>query len=109
MVANGGRAAHEKALLLLHEHAPAKLLRQAPLRAVAVARVSGRRDTESHPVSPAAALAALAPSTLVQLVGSDRWAFGRLARAVRAVPCHRLDVGTDPTQVPDVLRSLLAT
>jgi hypothetical protein len=107
MVANPDRPAGDKALCNLNDHVPQKLLRSAPLRAVAVPRITGRRDTTWAPAPAGAALTALAPSTLFQLAGADAFTFARLGRAVRKVPCYFLDVGTDPTQIPNAISSLL--
>jgi hypothetical protein len=107
MVSNPNREANEKALCLLADHVPDKLVARSPLRAVAIPRITGRRETATSQASPAAALAALAPSTLFQLRGATGEALARLARAVRAVPCHYLDVGTDPEGIPAAIRSLM--
>jgi hypothetical protein len=107
MVANPDRPATDKALCFLNDHVPDRLMKSAPLRAVAVPRVTGRADTTTAPAPPSAALAALAPSTLFQLAGADTSTFSRLSRAVRSVSCHYLDLGTDPAQIPAAIRSLL--
>ena len=107
MVRNPDRTPPDKALCLLAEHLPERLLAAAPLRAVAIPHVTGRAETVVEPASPAAALRALAPSTLLQLRGTDGAAFTRLARAVRSVPCHHLHLGSDPAGVAAACRSLL--
>ena len=107
MVTNPDRPPSDKALCLLADHVPGKLVASAPLRAVAIPRISGRRETTTSEATAAAALAALAPSTLLQLHGADSASLGRLAQAVRTVPCHYLDVGTDPAGVPGAVHSLL--
>jgi hypothetical protein len=107
MVTNRRRPASDKALCLLADHVPGKLLASAPLRAVAIPRITGRRRTTTSEATAAAALAALAPSTLLQLHGAGETTLARLAQAVRAVPCHYLDVGTDPAGVPRAIHSLL--
>jgi hypothetical protein len=107
MVSNPDRTAGEKALCLLAEHVPDRLVRAAPLRAIAIPRITPGSETTVEPASPAAALAALAPSTLLQLRGTDGAALTRLARAVRSVPCHHLNLGSDPAGVAMACRSLL--
>jgi hypothetical protein len=107
MVENPARPPDDKGLIYLHERAPDKLLREAPLRAIAIPHVTGARDTHTAPATASEALGALAPSTLLQLVGRDRSALARLAHAVRAVPCHRLELGTEVAQVPEALGKLL--
>jgi hypothetical protein len=107
-MASSSRVRDEKALLFLHEHAPGRLLDTAPLRGIVVPHVAGRPETTVGPASPAAALAAVAPSTMLQLPGSGEATLRRLGEIVRAVPCHRLEVGTDPGGVADALAALLA-
>lgn len=107
MVTNPERSPSEKAICMLADHVPDKLLARAPLKAVVIPRITGLRGTTSTPASASAALGALAPSTLLQLHGAAAAALARLARAVRSVPCHYLDVGTDPAGVPPAIHSLL--
>ena len=107
MVSNPDRPRGEKALCLLADHLPEKFIARAPVRAVAIPRVTGRTDTSVAPATGAAALAAVAPSTLAQLRGANGDAFTRMARLVRAVPCHYLDVGTDSDGVAAAIRSLV--
>jgi hypothetical protein len=45
---------------------------------------------------------------MLQLPGSGEATLRRLGEIVRAVPCHRLEVGTDPGGVADTLAALLA-
>jgi hypothetical protein len=108
MVSNPDRPPSEKALCLLAQHVPEKLISRAPVRAIAIPRISGRTETTTSRASASAALAALAPSTLFQLRGSGKGALARLAGAVRAAPCSYLDVGTDPAGVASAISELLA-
>ncbi|MEA2391192.1 MAG: hypothetical protein QOK31_1301 [Solirubrobacteraceae bacterium] len=107
MVSNPDRPDGDKALCFLAEHAPGKLLQHAPLRALALPRISGRRETVTEPAPRAAVLGALAPSTLFQLASPDPSALARIGEVVRSVPCHYLDVGTDAAQIPPAVRSLV--
>jgi hypothetical protein len=96
----------EKALLDLNR-LPEKLLAAAPLRAVAIPRIVAGEST-ARPASSGAALAAVAPSTLLQLPGNDGRTMTTLREIVAEVPCHDLEVGSDPTRIPPVVESLLA-
>jgi hypothetical protein len=98
----------EKVILDLNSHVPAKLLASAPLRAVLIPRVTGRPETTSDPCSGGEALAALAPSTMLQLPGSDEDTLAGLREIVGSVPCHRLAVGTDPSLIPPEIEKALA-
>lgn len=65
-----------------------------PLRALLLPRVA-ERTGELEPVSQAQALAALAPSTLLQLPNSRGGDLAALARLVRTIPAYRVAVGPD--------------
>jgi hypothetical protein len=60
------------------------------------------------PASPAAGLAALAPSTIFQLPGAGKEAFQAMGQLVRQVPCYQLNLGTDIGEIPEVILELLA-
>ncbi len=99
----------EKSIYYLAEHAPERITRTRPLRAVLVPRIARGSGTRLEPVSPGAALAALAPSTLFQIAHSGSAAFAELAQLVRRVPCYELLVGDSPETAPAVIRDLLTT
>jgi hypothetical protein len=97
----------EKAVLFVHEALPARMLRTAPIRAVVLPRVVTGGLTRIVPVTPAAGMRALAPSTVFQLLDTGRRSFGAVASLVRRVPSFRLDLGADAENVPAVLSDLL--
>ncbi len=107
MVNNHDRLDGEKAMIFLHEHAPGEIVRGFPLRAILLPRVTGRRDTRLEPATPAAAVMALAPTTLVHLQGASQEAFGKLARLARKLPIYTLEAGTDLPQIPALILDLL--
>lgn len=96
-----------KAIFYFHETLPIKLIRQFPLRAILMPRVTGARETRISPASAHSALLALAPSTVSQLATADGRVFSRLATLVRSVPCWNLELGTDMTQIPGTIARLL--
>lgn len=83
------------------------LLPRFPLRAVLVPAISGQVDSQLSPMSPAEALRHLAPSTLQLLPGGDAQLFAKLGSLVRALPCFRLEAGTDLCQPPRLVRQLI--
>jgi hypothetical protein len=97
----------EKALVILKDHYPQKVINGLPVRAILLPRVTGLPETKLKKVSPAMGLAALAPSTIFQLPRAGDGAFQYLARFVKRVPCYCLEVGTDLSQIPDVISGLL--
>jgi hypothetical protein len=96
----------EKALLDLNR-LPDKLLADAPLRAVAIPQIVAGESSAVTPASSGAALGAVAPSTLLQLPGNDGGTLSTLREIVTGVPCHHLEVGSDPAGIPPAIESLL--
>ena len=107
-IANTNRAADEKALLYLHRHRPQDITTGFPLRAILVPRLTGRQETTVADASPAAALQALAPSTIFQLPGAGDEAFRLLSEVCRRLPCYFLNLGTDRTEVADAIAGITA-
>jgi hypothetical protein len=109
LVANRERLGIEKALWFLHAHVPARLGQRLPLRAVIVPRVGGGRAAcRIERISAAAALLALAPSTVIQLRGASDVALERMARCLARVPCYRLDLAREPRAIAAGVRDVLA-
>jgi hypothetical protein len=79
-----------------------------PIAAVLAPRVTGRPDTRVVPLSPAATLRALAPSSLFNVPGSDGPAFARFVDLARRVPGFALELGTDVERIPGVVAGLIA-
>jgi hypothetical protein len=107
LVRNAARPADEKALLFLQRDYPGRLINGFPLRALVVPRVLGGRGARLVPTTPAAALAAMAPSTCIQLPGSGRGALTLMAGLVRRLPAFTLEFGPDLPAVPAALGDLL--
>jgi hypothetical protein len=107
LVANPQRPDDDKAVYFLHEHAPERLLLEAGLRAIVVPRRGAERETRTRPAPASTALAALAPSTILQLPAAGARTLQRLADIVRSVPCHELELGTDLKTIPRALAPLL--
>ena len=98
----------EKAMVFLHEHDPACLLRSTPVRAILVPRIVDRPETEIVPAPAALAFKALAPSTVFQLPGNAHEAFRALAEMTRRLPAHEIRLGSDIASIPRVIEDFLA-
>ncbi len=105
---NPERNPGEKAVLMLHGAFPERIITGFPLRAVLLPRVTGRKDTILRSTSPAEGLTALAASTIFQLCGAGQDAFQRMAELLRLVPCYRLELGTEVSQVQQAILQLVA-
>jgi hypothetical protein len=109
LIANPNRGTDEKALYFLQRGMAARLIRNFPLRAILLPRITGEVETRLQPASPSAGVLSLSPSTVSQLPGSSRDAVATIARVCRKVPVYHLELGTDRNQIPRVISALLAS
>jgi len=106
---NADRLESEKALFFIHQHYADKIVDQLPIRAILLPRVMGGVDTTLSAASAMDGLTALSLSTLHQLAGSGHEVLTTIQQLVGRVPVHHLNLGTDLTQIPAVISSLLAS
>lgn len=97
----------EKVVFYVHERYPARTCEGFPLRAVLAPRITGPGEHRVVPLAPAAALRALAPSTLLQLHPSDPQAFASMARLLRQVPAYSLELGHRIDAIPAAIEQFL--
>ena len=97
----------EKIVFYVHERYPERTCEGFPLRAVLAPRIAGGGEHRILPLSPAAALRALAPSTLLQLHPPDPGAFASIARLLRTVPAFALELGPDIPAIPAAIDRFL--
>lgn len=108
LLANHDRLDEEKAVVYVQQHFPEQVTSGFPLRAVLVPKVRAtRRETRVVDTSRAAAFAALAPSTILQLHTAGADSFATMSRLVRRVPCFGLELGSDISAIPDAIADLL--
>jgi hypothetical protein len=100
--------ADEKFVSLLSVRRPAAMIAALPLVAILAPCVVGHGPCRLRPISPAAALLALAPSTLLQLGQAGDGVLAQLAALCRRLPCHALELGADVAEIPTVVEALLA-
>jgi hypothetical protein len=106
-VVNRDRVAPEKGVAILYPDFASLLPVSRPLAAVLVPRITGGSRSSIAPLRPASALAALAPSTLLQMASADRSGLGAMARLVKTVPCFSLELGTEREEIASVVREFL--
>ena len=97
----------EKTVLYLHELHPGVPVTGFPLRAILLPRITGKPASRVSPVSALRALAALAPSTIVQLHTAGQSALEAMKGLVDEVPSYELELGTDVDAVPPLIAGLL--
>lgn len=96
-----------KPVVFMHEHDPATVAVEMPLKVVVAPRVTGKPETRWEPLSAAEALKALAPSSILPRSHPEPEAFHDMARLVRSLPCYRLELGTRLEEVSAALRHLV--
>lgn len=107
LVSTAGRLPGEKTVLHI-DRLPGATVAGFPLRAILLPVVVGAHPPRIVPVGPAAALRALAPSTVLQLQPASQDGLAAMATLVRAVPAFRLELGPDVAAVPGVISRLLS-
>lgn len=98
----------DKALYFLAGAFADQIRPHLPIKAVLLPSISAGSHSNISAISPAAALLALGPSTVFQLVGEKRQTFQHLGQLVRQLPCYRLELGPDIAQTPALITELLA-
>lgn len=83
------------------------LLGDTPVQAVFLPTITHFRDSWIEPVSAAEALAAIAPSTILQLPGAGQTDLTQLAEFIRLTRTYRLHLGTDLPGVAALIRTTL--
>jgi hypothetical protein len=104
---NADRLDREKAILDLAGSYDGLLGTSAPLRAIAVPRLTGRVRLE--PAAPGMVLRAMAPSTVFGLFGATENTLSVLARVAEDVPGFVLELGDDVDEVADAVAGLANT
>lgn len=104
---NPQRAAGDKVTIFLGESFRQRLISQFPLRAILVPVICGGENSVIEPCARAEALMALGPSTLAQLPASGRKDLDSIARLVGSLPCFRMNLGTDLSQIAPAISGLL--
>jgi hypothetical protein len=102
----GDGSVEEKSVFYVAEQFPERMCGGFPLRAIVSPRVQGSAPRVT-PLPAAQALAALAPSTLLQLVPARQEALSAMAGLLQRVPTFRLDVAGPVEGLPAVLERLL--
>ena len=102
----GDGALEEKSVFYVADQFPERMCRGFPLRAIVAPRVQGT-EPQVSPRGPAQVLAALAPSTLLQLVPARQEALSAMAGLLGKIPAFGLEVGGPTDLIPPTIERLL--
>ena len=94
----------DKLLLFVGESASVRLSRSQPVRALAL--LGPERHAATRRVSGSEALLALAPTSLLGVVGGGHWGLRLLGELVERVPRFRLAT-SDPDRLPSLVSAML--
>lgn len=108
-VTNADRLDDEKALLYVNESHGRQVANAMRLRAILLPRVTGRRETRLTPATAAAAVFAIAPTTILHLPNGAAGVMEKVSRVARQLPVYWLEAGTELEQIPRVVESLLSS
>ena len=97
-----------KAVVYVHEEWPKNISAGFPLKAILAPKVTpGLGRARLLQTSAVAGLAALAPSTVLQMPTRGQESLLRMRSLVQAVPSYVLELGADVGSIPDVIADLL--
>lgn len=96
-----------KTILFADDLRPESVVSGFPLLGVVVLQLSPHTDSSLEPLNPAAALRAVAPSTVMHTPGNYAAGLKRLANIVRGLPAWKLTLGSDPAVAAALIKELL--
>jgi len=100
---NSDSPCDEKAVYFLYKDFRKKISNGILLKAIMLPHISGKKDSIIKKTKASSALISLAPSTIFQLPGNDNATFKYLSRFVQKLPAYILEIGTDVSQIPDII------
>ena len=106
-ISNPDQLESQKALIQVGESSPETLCKSLPIQAILLPRVTGELDSRLSPASSANAMHALAPSTVLTLIGDESEVMQKISQLVRTVPAYWLEAGTDLAQIPLRIKEFL--
>lgn len=109
IISNYDKLGEEKALYFLNEHFPSKIIKQFPLKAILVPRITGKSETTLTKTSAITAISSLVPSTVKQLPGTGQEACQIMTKTAQKLPCYYLNLGTDIKQISLAILELLSS
>jgi len=97
----------DKLILFLQNHFSDKIVNRLPVRAILLPKISSRKETSLCKTTHAAALAAIAPSSIFQLPGAKPQDFEDIANFVKQMPAYIIELGHDIHGIADAIIDFL--
>jgi len=86
---------------------PESMVDGIEIRALCLPHISGRGTTAFRKATAKEAFLALAPSGVSQIPGDRDLSFAHCAKLTRILPCYHVDLGIDPIEIAQQLRSFI--
>jgi glycosyltransferase involved in cell wall biosynthesis len=106
-VSSAGYPEDPKIIFFLNGVFSKKLIKHMPVRAIFLPVPAASKTSSVERTTSAAALRALAPSSLFQLPNPRREDFYDLVAFVKNLPCYVFRVGTDVSRIPEIISEFL--
>jgi hypothetical protein len=107
-LSNRNRLDDEKALYFLNDRFPKNMIKNFPIRAILIARITSKSNSYLELGSAKDALTAMVPSTIIQMPFAGKKACELMTRVAMDVPCYYFNIGSDLAQIPKAILSLLS-
>ncbi|MBV9311598.1 MAG: hypothetical protein JOZ73_12235 [Solirubrobacterales bacterium] len=107
MVVDSLKPTDEHVTILLHDHLPTALLKEARLRAIAIVDRGPGQQTRLSPATRAEALSTLAPWAIRNAPGAGQAMLKALSQAVQRTPVLRLEWGREPAGIATAVEAIL--
>jgi len=101
------RECGDKRSIRYSDVAAGALVHTTPLRALMHCKITANKTSRLIPVAPAEMLKAVGPPTVFLLRGREAHILKEVSALVRALPCMRLELGTNPAEAAELLRRWL--
>jgi len=106
-VSNPDRPHDQKSRIHLSPTYAGSLARDFDIAAIMLPRISGAQKSAIHPALKSEALKALVPTTAFLLRGGEAQTITKAAAFIREVPAFHLNLGADPLQTVDLIKSFI--
>jgi hypothetical protein len=97
----------KKAYFYVHQQFPSQVLKEAPVRALILPRISGGQISSLQRAAPVEAMRAVISWTIKEIPKSDSLGDKIMLQSLAHLPAHHLLLGRDDRQTLSLIRSLL--
>jgi hypothetical protein len=97
----------KKAYFYVHQHFPAQVLKEAPIRAIVLPRITGEPASRLTRAAPLDAVRGVIAWSIKEIPRSDRHGERIMLQVISRLPAYELHLGRDDESTLAIIRSLL--